>query len=138
MHIIPASNTNQSIRREGICNVIELLEFVNSEWNRFENSKRPTMRDLRIPPHITHLVIKGMAYDLGNRRELWFEKVGKGYHRDRFYISEAISMSGHPYQLHLDRSSGALYDDLNLVRAKRLGVPSVSRTFSSTGPLVRE
>lgn len=138
MHITPLQETNQSIREEGISHVIELLEFVNSEWERYLNSKRPTMRDLTVPAHITHLVIDGAAYDLGNRRVLWFERTDKGYHCDRFYISEAICMNGNPHQLHLDRSAGASYDDLALVCAKRLGIPKVSRTFSSTGPSVRE
>lgn len=138
MYIVPQPHTNPSIREEGICHVIELLEFVNSEWERFQNSKRPTMRDLKIPAHITHFVIAGVAYDLATRRTLWFERTDKGYHRDRFYISEAICMDGRPHQLHLDRSAGASYDDLVLVCAKRLGVPSISRSFSSTDPPVHE
>lgn len=138
MHVVQPQYASQSIRKEGVNNLIELLEFVQTEWDRFMNSKRRTMRDLVIPGHITHLVINGEIYEIGGRRALWFERLDRGYCQDRFYVSEGTDMNGHPYQLHLDRSQGNMYDDVVLVLARRLGVPQVKRTFSSTGPSVRD
>ena len=138
MHVVQPHYISQSTRKEGVDSLTQLLEFVQVEWDRYVNSKRRTMRDLVIPPHILHIVICEQDYELGGRRALWFERPKQGYNPDRFYISEVTDMCGQQYQLHLDRSEGSMYDDVKLVFARRLGVPQIHRTFSSTGPQVRE
>lgn len=145
MHVVLRCGITQSIRDTGIAHLIELLEFVRTEWNRFENSKSRTMRNLTVPSGITHIVIGGELYKLTDRRALWFErcetceKCRKGYNPNRFYISEVTDLSGHSFQLYLDRSAGSSHDDVRVVRAKLLYIPQqITRDTASTGPRVRD
>lgn len=137
MHAVQSHCATQANQEEGVTHLIELLEFVETEWNRHANSNRRTMRDLKIPSSITHLTIEGVVYRLGSRRVLWFEKMVRGYSQDRFYVTEAIDADGHPHQLHLDRSLGTMYDDVRLVLARPLDIQRVQRSYAS-GPPIRD
>lgn len=117
MHVVLDHSIDQTKRLRGITNLIALLEFVDSEWCRFQASSARTMRDeLTIPAHIRYIVVGGVWYELvGRKREVWFHRTKDGYDGNRFYLSEAMDECGHPWQLFLDRSGGASYDDLVVV-----------------------
>jgi len=124
---------------EGARHSVELLEFVRREWDRFVLTKRRTMRELVIPAHIKYVLVDGELYEFLNPkcRKVWFEKDGEAYAANRFIVSEATNMSGHCFQLKLDRSAGDCYDDLQLIAARRLYVQQVRNVPLTRGPLVR-
>lgn len=138
MHVVRTQDTKQNTTKEGVDGLAKLLEFLESEWNRHENSKRLSMRDLKVPLHITHIVIEEVTYELRGPRIIWFEKVGRRYNHDRFYISEGSDMDGQSFQLYLDRSPVNNHDSVRLIRARRVGGPKIYRTFSATGPRIQD
>lgn len=138
MHIVLTHSTDQSTRSEEVTNLIALLEFVDSEWRRFENSPGRTMRDqLTVPSRIRRVIIGGVSYTLeGRKREIWFSKTEARYDSNRFYLSEVTDECGHQWQLLLDRSRGASYDDLVVIRARRLAANQAICNRAYAGPRV--
>lgn len=140
MHIVLTHSTDQSTRSEEVANLIALLEFVDSEWRRFENSSSRTMRaQLTVPSHIRNIIIGGVSYGLaGRKREIWFRRTATGYDSNLFYLSEVTDADGHLWQLFLDRSRGASYDDLVVLRTRRLAANQAAHSRAYSGPRVRD
>lgn len=125
----------------GVHHSIKFLEFVRETWSKYENSPRQTMldRDLKVPKDLSYIIIEGQLYEFGKRRVIWFEMLGKGYNPDRFYVSEMFDLSGHRFQLHLDRSRGDLHDHVVLVDMKDLDAQKHGcKPLSGTGLLTRD
>lgn len=140
MHVVLTPSTDQDLRRRGTENLIRLLEFMDSELERFFNSKRPTMRDMTVPSYITPLFIAGAPYWLTEeRRDAWFDRLpkGRGYNADRFCIRELVDTYGHAHLLVLDRSRGASPDDVVIVQDRKL-YTSRHGQRGWTGPSVQD
>lgn len=140
MYVDLDHSVDQSTRLRGITNLTALLEFVDSEWQKFQASTSRTMRhQLAVPAHIQYIIIGGVRYELaGRKREIWFRKTKDGYDGNRFYLSEVADVSGHPWQLYLDRSGGALYDDLVVLQSTRLAAGQTVGIRAYSGPRVRD
>lgn len=137
MHVVYSQSMTQSKREEGISSFIKLLEIIRAEQSRFMNSKRRTMRDIKIPPDIMYILVEGKLYQLRDRRILWFERTTAGYNFNHFYVSEVLDETGHPCQLSLDRTNGDTHDKVRILKVRELGIQAkIGRTYASTGPRV--
>jgi len=141
MHVVLTHHVGQSTRDGGARSLIDLLVFVEFEWQKHLASSRRTMNELKVPPNIEYLFLGGKRYRIGGPRKIWFKKVEKaarGYNPDLFYVTEAFDDDGHPHQLDFDLSKGSVFDDELIVKARPVDITRFTHASVSTGPLVRE